>query len=251
MIKLILCGCSGQMGKVIIDQVNEMDNFKIVAGMDRSEEQNYDFPVFNDINDFDGEADAIIDFSNPSTLPKLLKYSTEKNVPLVVASTGYSYEEIKNIEEASKKVAILYSGNMSLGINVLLSLVKKAASALEGFDIEVIEKHHNKKVDSPSGTAYMIASAINEEFNNEKEFVYGRYGNDTKRQPKEIGIHAVRGGSIVGEHSVIFAGIDEIVEIKHTAMSKKIFAVGSINAAKFIADKEPRLYSMDDLFKEV
>ena len=251
MIKLILCGCDGQMGKVIVDQVNEMEGFEVVAGMDRSNDHGYDFPVFEDINEFDGEADALIDFSNPSTLPKLLKYCTEKNVPLVLASTGFSDEEVERVKEASEKVAILYSGNMSLGINVLLSLVKKAASALEGFDIEVIEKHHNKKVDSPSGTAYMIASAINDELNGEKDFVYGRYGNDTKRKSNEIGIHAIRGGSIVGEHSIIFAGVDEIVELKHTAMSKKIFAVGSINAAKFIAGKEPNLYSMDDLFKEV
>lgn len=251
MIKLILCGCNGQMGKVIVDQVDEMDNFEIVAGMDRGEENKYNFPVFEDINDFTGEADAVIDFSNPSTLPKLLEYSTNKNVPLVVASTGFSDEEIESIKEASNKVAILYSGNMSLGINVLLSLVKKAASALEGFDIEVIEKHHNKKVDAPSGTAFMIANAINEEFNNDREFVHGRCGNDTKRKHKEIGVHAIRGGSIVGEHSVIFAGVDEIVEVKHTAMSKKIFAVGSINAAKFIAGKEAGLYNMDDLFKEV
>lgn len=250
MIKLILCGCNGQMGKVIANQVNEMDGFEIVAGMDIKNDSGYDFPVFEDINSFDGDADAVIDFSNPSTLPKLLKYSTEKNIPLVVSSTGYSEDEVNSIKEASKKVAILYSGNMSLGINILLSLVKKAASGLKGFDIEVIEKHHNKKVDSPSGTAFMIASAIDEELDGETEFVYGRQGNDTKRKPNEIGIHAVRGGTIVGEHSVLFAGIDEIIEIKHTAMSKKVFAVGSINAAKFLVDKNAGLYNMDDLFKD-
>ena len=250
MIKLILCGCNGQMGKVIASQVDEMDGFEIVAGMDMTNDNSFEFPVFEDINDFSGHADALIDFSNPSTLPKLLKYSIEKDLPLVLSSTGYSKEEVKDIDEASKKAAILYSGNMSLGINILLSLVKKAASGLEGFDIEVIEKHHNKKVDSPSGTAFMIASAIDEELGGESEFVYGRQGNDTKRKSKEIGIHAVRGGTIVGEHSVIFAGIDEIIEIKHTAMSKKVFAVGSINAAKFLVGRTAGLYNMDDLFKD-
>lgn len=248
MIKLILCGCNGQMGKVIANQVEEMDGFEIVAGMDRAGDNSYEFPIFEDINEFEGSADALIDFSNPSTLPKLLKYSIEKETPLVLSSTGYSDEEVKSIHESSKKAAILYSGNMSLGINVLLSLVKKAASALEGFDIEIIEKHHNKKVDSPSGTAFMIASAIDEELEGETEFVYGRQGNDTKRKPNEIGIHAVRGGTIVGEHTAIFAGVDEIIEIKHSAMSKKVFAVGSINAAKFLVGKKTGLYNMDDLF---
>ncbi len=250
MIKLILCGCDGHMGKVIADYVSEMDNFEIVAGMDRANSHGYDFPVFEDINEFEGVADAMIDFSNPSTLEKVLKYTTERNVPLVEASTGFSSDEISKIHEASKKTAILYSGNMSLGINVLLSLAKKAASALEGFDIEIIEKHHNKKVDAPSGTAFMIAKAIEGELEEENEFVYGRQGNDTKRKPNEIGIHAVRGGTIVGEHTVIFAGVDEIIEIKHSAMSKKVFAVGSINAAKFLVGRESGLYNMDDLFAD-
>ncbi|KNF10021.1 4-hydroxy-tetrahydrodipicolinate reductase DapB [Gottschalkia purinilytica] len=250
MLKLILCGCNGKMGQVITQVVDENNNFEIVAGIDTWLGIDNKYPVYEDINKFSGEADAIIDFSNPASLPSLLKYSTEKKVPLVIASTGYSNEEIESIKEASKNVPILYSGNMSLGINILINLVKKAASALEGFDIEIIEKHHNKKIDAPSGTAYMIANAINEELNNSKNFTFGREGNDSKRQPDEIGIHAVRGGTIVGEHSVIFAGLDEIVEIKHTAMSKRIFAVGSVNAAKFIADKSPGLYSMDDLFNE-
>lgn len=251
MIKLILCGSNGQMGRVIADQVSEMGGFEIVAGMDREDSHGYDFPTFEDINEFEGKADAIIDFSNPSTLPVLLKYSVDKKTPLVIASTGFSDQEVEDIKEASKKTAILYSGNMSLGINVLLSLVKKATSALEGFDIEVIEKHHNKKVDSPSGTAFMIADAIDKERDEKTEFVHGREGNDTKRKPKEVGIHAVRGGTIVGEHSVLFAGVDEVIEIKHSAMSKKIFAVGSINAAKFLVNKETGLYDMDDLFSDI
>ena len=251
MIKLILCGSNGQMGKVIVDQVSEMDGYEIVAAMDRGDSYGYDFPTFEDINEFKGEADAIIDFSNPSTLPVLLKYSKASKTPLVIASTGFSDEEVETMKEASKETAILYSGNMSLGINVLLSLVKKATSALEGFDIEVIEKHHNKKVDSPSGTAFMIANAIDEQRDGNTELVHGREGNDTKRKPEEVGIHAVRGGTIVGEHSVIFAGVDEVIEVKHSAMSKKIFAVGSINAAKFLVNKETGFFSMDDLFTDI
>ena len=250
MIKLILCGCNGQMGKVIVDLIDEMEGFEIVAGMDRAKENSHTFPVFEDINCFKGYADATIDFSNPSTLPILLKYAVDTNTPLVVASTGYSEEEVASIHAASKETAIFYSRNMSLGINVLLNLVKKAASALEGFDIEVIEKHHNKKVDAPSGTAFMIASTIDEELENKSEFVYGRHGNDTKREPNEIGIHAIRGGTIVGEHSVIFAGVDEVIEIKHSAMSKKVFATGSINAAKFLVGKKSGIYSMDDLLED-
>lgn len=238
------------MGKVIVDLIDEMEGFEIVAGMDRAKENSHTFPVFEDINCFKGYADATIDFSNPSTLPILLKYAVDTNTPLVVASTGYSEEEVASIHAASKETAIFYSRNMSLGINVLLNLVKKAASALEGFDIEVIEKHHNKKVDAPSGTAFMIASTIDEELENKSEFVYGRHGNDTKREPNEIGIHAIRGGTIVGEHSVIFAGVDEVIEIKHSAMSKKVFATGSINAAKFLVGKKSGIYSMDDLLED-
>lgn len=251
MIKIILSGSSGQMGRVIAEQVKEMEGFEIVAGMAKEDPSKYDFPVFEDINDFKGEADVIIDFSSPATLPKLLKYGLEKNTPLVCATTGYSQGDEEALKEASKKIPILYSRNMSLGINVLLSLVKKASSALEGFDIEIIEKHHNQKVDSPSGTALMIADAIDDGEDNSRDFVYGREGLDTKRKPKEVGIHAVRGGTIVGEHSVLFAGVDELLEIKHSAMSKKIFAVGAINAAKFLVNKDTGLYSMDDLFENI
>lgn len=249
MIKLILSGCNGQMGRVISQQVNGMDGFEIVAGLGRKDLNLYDYKVFKDINDYKEKADIIIDFSNPAALSSLLKYGVGKNIPLVLATTGYSEGEERYIEEASKKIAILYSRNMSLGINLLLNLVKKATSTLEGFDIEIIEKHHKKKVDSPSGTALMIANAIDEERNNTNELVYGRKGNNRKRKAEEVGIHSVRGGSIVGEHSVLFAGEDELIEIKHSAMSKKIFAIGSINAAKFLVGKEAGLYSMDDLFK--
>lgn len=248
MTKIILCGCNGVMGRVIDGVVAEDPDAEIVAGVDLFDGVENSYPVFKDINEFSGEADAIIDFSKPEALPSILDYSIKTGIPAVLSSTGYSEEEIESMKEASKKASILFSGNMSLGVNVLIDLLRKAVNSLPGFDIEIIEKHHNKKVDSPSGTARMLADAANEELNGQMKFVHGRVGNDTKREQNEIGVHAVRGGSIVGEHTVIFAGIDEIVEIKHTAMSKKIFAVGSVRAARYMTGKPAGLYSMSDLF---
>jgi 4-hydroxy-tetrahydrodipicolinate reductase len=248
MTKIILSGCNGVMGRVIDSVIAEEENVEIVAGLDRSDDVKNDYPVYSDINEFKGKADAIIDFSNPSTLNSILEYSINTNTPAVIASTGYSDSELETMKKASEKTAILFSGNMSLGINVLLDLLRKAVNSLPGFDIEIIEKHHNKKVDSPSGTARMIADAANEELGGNMNFVHGREGTDTKRKQNEIGVHAVRGGTIVGEHSIIFAGTDEVIELKHTAMSKKIFAVGSVRAAEFMKGKSPGLYSMKDLF---
>lgn len=248
MTKIILSGCNGVMGRVIDSVISEEDNVEIVAGLDIRDDVKNDYPVYSDINEFKGSADAIIDFSNPSTLKGILEYSVNTGTPAVIASTGYSDVEIELMKKASENTAILFSGNMSLGINVLLDLLRKAVNSLPGFDIEIIEKHHNKKVDSPSGTARMIADAANEELGGNASFVHGREGTDTKRKPNEIGVHAVRGGTIVGEHSIMFAGTDEIIELKHTAMSKKIFAVGSVRAAEFMAGKTKGLYSMKDLF---
>lgn len=251
MTKIILCGCNGKMGRAITEVVAEEADVEIVAGIDAFDGIANSYPVFANISEFTGDADAIIDFSNPSLLKGILDYAVATKTPAVIASTGYSAEELESISIAAEKVAILFSGNMSLGVNVLIDLLRKAANSLPGFDIEIIEKHHNKKIDSPSGTAYMLANAINEELDNSMEFVYGREGNDSKRKPNEIGIHAVRGGTIVGEHSVIFAGLDEIIEIKHTAMSKKVFAVGSVRAANFLKDKSPKLYNMSDMFNSI
>ncbi|OHW61707.1 4-hydroxy-tetrahydrodipicolinate reductase [Andreesenia angusta] len=248
MTKIILCGCNGVMGRVIDGVVAEDPGAEIVAGVDLFDGVENSYPVFKDISEFSGEADAIIDFSKPEALPSILDYSVKTGIPAIIASTGYSEDELESMREASKKAPILFSGNMSLGVNVLIDLLRKAVNSLPGFDIEIIEKHHNKKVDSPSGTARMLADAANEELNGQMSFVHGRVGNDTKRTPNEIGVHAVRGGSIVGEHTVIFAGVDEIVEIKHTAMSKKIFAVGSVRAAHYMTGKPAGLYSMSDLF---
>jgi 4-hydroxy-tetrahydrodipicolinate reductase len=248
MTKIILCGCNGVMGRVIDGVVSEDPDAEIVAGVDLFDGIENSYPVYGDINDFTGYADAIIDFSKPEALQSILDYSVKTGIPAVIASTGYNDEELQSMKVASQSAPILFSGNMSLGVNVLIELLRKATNSLPGFDIEIIEKHHNKKVDSPSGTARMLADAANEELGGDMEFVHGREGKDTKRTPKEIGVHAVRGGSIVGEHTVIFAGIDEIIEIKHTAMSKKIFAVGSVRAARFMTGKPAGLYSMSDLF---
>lgn len=249
MLKVLINGCNGTMGQVLSKQIEEAENVVVAAGVDKnSEKYENSYPVYNDIFNFEEKADVIIDFSNPQSMTKLLEYGIKTETPIVIATTGLSHEDMDNIRKASKKITVFHSANTSLGINVLSNLVKKAAGVLsKSFDIEIIEKHHNKKIDAPSGTAYLIANAVNEELENSMEFVFGREGNDAKRTKKEIGIHAVRGGTIPGEHTVIFAGMDEILEIKHTALSKKIFAQGAIKAAIFAAKQEKGLYSMNDL----
>ncbi|MBS4539220.1 4-hydroxy-tetrahydrodipicolinate reductase [Clostridium sp. D2Q-11] len=252
MINIIVNGCNGAMGQVLCNEIINNEEMNIIAGVDRNPNKlDNPFSVYQSILNVDDICDVIIDFSNPSHLNDLLEYSQDKKVPLVIATTGYSEEELIKIENSSETVPIFLSSNMSLGVNVLLSMVRKAANILSSsFDIEIIEKHHNKKVDAPSGTALMIANTINDELDNTKDFVYGRYTKKDKRQPKEVGIHAIRGGNIVGEHTVIFAGDDEVVEIKHTANSKKIFAKGSLEAAQYIINQKPGLYTMDNLLNK-
>ncbi len=249
MIRVIIIGCNGHMGMALAKEIKKNKEMTLAAGIDRTNDsKENDFTIFNDIWQFEGIADVIIDFSHPSSLPTLLDYSTEMHIPLVIATTGFSVEDYENIEKAAKMTPIFHSSNMSLGINVLLNLAKKATTVLnDSFDIEIIEKHHNKKIDAPSGTAFMIANGINKELNNTKTFVYGRRTNKDRRDKKEIGIHAIRGGTIVGEHQVIFAGTDEIIEISHKAASKSIFAVGAIKAAKFLITQDNGLYGMADL----
>jgi 4-hydroxy-tetrahydrodipicolinate reductase len=251
MLKLIINGCNGAMGQVLTKIIGEMEDAEIVAGIDQNPDRyKNNYPVYSNILDFKEKADAVIDFSNPGGLPNLLQYGTKTETPLVIATTGLSTEDLEKIKEASEKIAIFQAGNTSLGINLLMNLVRKAAAVLnETFDIEIIEKHHNKKIDAPSGTAYMIANAINDELGNSKDFIYGREGQTGKRSKSEIGIHAVRGGTIAGEHTAIFAGMDEIVEIKHTALSKGVFAQGAIMAAKYIVNQDKGLYNMQDVLK--
>jgi len=248
MIKILLSGCNGKMGQVISRLSKQFSNLEIVAGFDINDTQKNEYPVFTSIKDCNVPVDVIIDFSNPAALNDLLDFALSKKIPLVMATTGHSDVQIKRLIEASKIIPVFRSANMSLGVNLLLDLVKKATKVLEEyFDIEIIEKHHNQKLDAPSGTALMIADAINDVMEQKLEYVYDRHSRRKKRNKNEIGIHAIRGGTIVGEHSVIFAGNDEIIELKHSALSKDIFGIGALKAAAFIYDKTPGLYSMDDL----
>lgn len=247
MLKVIISGCSGNMGRVLAKCINEEPNLEILCGVCKESIDDLNFKTYSSMSEINEKSDVVIDFSHHSALDDILSYSVKTKTPLVIATTGYNDEELNKIYEASKIIPIFHSYNMSLGVNVLLRLVKEASNILSGFDIEVIEKHHNKKVDSPSGTAVMIANAIKEVLPS-LENNYGRYGRESKREENEIGIHSVRGGTIVGEHDVIFAGHDEVVEIKHIAQSKDIFAKGSIVAAKFIITQEPGYYNMDNMF---
>lgn len=247
MLNIILTGSGGAMGKNLVEMISEAPDMQISAGIDRTIHENYDFPQFTEFSD-EVKGDVIIDFSHYTVVPSILDFCEKTDIPAVICTTGLTQETIARINEVSKKTALFRSGNMSLGINLLLDLVKKAAAVLQGsFDMEVIEKHHNKKVDAPSGTAKMIANAMKDAMDSDPKFIYGRSGNDAKRQADEIGIHAVRGGTIVGQHDVIFAGIDEVVEIKHTATSKRVFAQGALSAARFMAGREPGLYDMNDI----
>ena len=244
-----MVGCNGKMGQVISHLVAQDENAKIVAGVDVFDDGRNSYPVFKNLEECTVAADAVIDFSSPKSLEELLRVSKKRNLPLVLCTTGYGDEDIKKIEEASKEVAILRSANMSLGVNTLLKLVSAAAKVLAkaDFDIEIVEKHHNQKVDAPSGTALALADAMNEALNKEYHYMYDRSKVREKRDKKEIGISAVRGGNIVGEHEVIFAGTDEVIEFKHTAYSKAIFGKGAVTAAKYLAGKDAGLYSMSDV----
>ena len=250
MTKIILSGCYGTMGRVIKEICDKEKEVQIVAGVDAYDAKEYDFPVYASFDDVDITADVIIDFSNPALIDSLLKYAKESNVPAVIATTGYDDEQLEKINGAAKEVAIFFTFNMSLGINLLIELSKQATKVLgNDFDIEIIEKHHNQKVDAPSGTAIMIANAISDTLEEKPLYEYDRHSKREKRPKNEIGIHSVRGGTIVGEHEVIFAGTDEIVSIKHQAMSKKIFACGAVNAAKFLVDKNAGIYTMKDIIE--
>lgn len=250
MLKVIISGCNGHMGRVVESLCTADPDIEVVAGFDVSTTYEHSFPVYASPADFQGDADVVIDFSIPASLSGLLDFAKATKTALVLATTGHSAEQIAQIEAASQEVAIFRSGNMSLGINVLLELVKKAAAVLcENYDIEIVERHHRRKIDAPSGTALMIADAAAEGCTFDTEYVFERHSVHHPREKKEIGISAVRGGTIVGEHEIIFAGLDEVVEIKHSAYSRDIFAQGALAAAKYLADKEPGLYNMSNLVK--
>ena len=239
MTKMIMHGCNGRMGHVIIDLVKEDKDIEVVAGVDAYGESSYDFPVFKSLEECNVAADVIVDFSNASAAEGLLAYCEKTSTPVVLCSTGLSEDQLLKVKETSKKVAVLKSANMSVGVPPLF--------AAAGFDIEIVEKHHNQKLDAPSGTAIALADSINDSLGNEYEYVYDRSTRREKRPEKEIGISAVRGGTIVGDHDVIFAGHDEVVTLSHRAYSRAIFGKGAIEAAKFLAGKPAGMYDMSDV----
>lgn len=249
MIKAIMHGCNGKMGQAIARLIAADEEIELAAGVDAFTGIDNPFPVFQTISECNVDADVVIDFSAAPAVDGLLEWCVEKNVPCVLCTTGLSEAQLRKVKEASEKTAILKSANMSLGINMLLKLLKEAAGILApaGFDIEIVEKHHNQKLDAPSGTALALADSINEEFDNSYEYVYDRSQRREKRDKKEMGISAVRGGTIVGDHDVIFAGEDEVITFSHTAYSKAVFGKGAVQAAKFLAGKSAGMYDMSDV----
>lgn len=248
MIKLLLSGCCGHMGRTVTALVNSREGFEITAGVDLKEDNNLDYPVFASFDEVNVNFDVIIDFSHPTALAGLLEYVNKMHIPAVLCSTGYSDEQIEEINTSSKHCAIFRSANMSLGINLLSDICRQSAKILgDNFDIEIIEAHHNLKLDAPSGTALMLEKSIEKGLDYKPELVYDRHDRRQKRDKKEIGMHAIRGGNIVGEHQIIFAGEDEIITFSHSARSKTVFASGALDAAAFMAGKKSGLYSMKDV----
>lgn len=250
MLRIILSGCCGSMGAAVASCAKSIGSFEIVTGIDAKNTTNEDFPVVSHPDEVSHEADVLIDFSNPTLLDSLLEFCVVKHVAAVLCTTGYSKEQVKKIELASKQVPVFYSGNMSLGVNLLIELSKTAAKVLgDSFDIEIVEKHHNRKLDAPSGTALMIADGISSALGKEMHYVYDRHSQRKPRENTDVGIHSIRGGTIVGEHDVIFAGQHEVITLSHSAQSRDIFALGALNAATFLSRQGVGLYSMPDLLK--
>ncbi|HEY8418899.1 MAG TPA: 4-hydroxy-tetrahydrodipicolinate reductase [Clostridia bacterium] len=246
MINLMICGVGGKMGKTLLDAAKQDKDIVKIVGFDKFKSQ-LDIPVFDNYKDAPKDINCIIDFSRPDAIYGLLNYAKANRIPLVIATTGYSDEQQELITQASKDIPIFFSGNMSLGVSVMCELVKLAASKLADFDIEIVETHHNQKVDAPSGTAIMLAQSVNQGLPRPRHLTFGRHSSNQKREKEEIGMHSLRGGTVVGEHTVSFFGGDEVISIKHTAQSKTIFALGAIKAAKFLINQSNGLYSMKDL----
>ena len=249
MTKIIMHGCNGRMGRAIVGLAAEDKDIEVVAGVDAFGENTYDFPVFDSIEKCDVEADVVVDFSNASAIDGLLKTCADKKLPVVLCTTGLSDDQLKLMMDTSSDIAILKSANMSVGINMLMKVLSEISPTLAaaGFDIEIVEKHHNQKLDSPSGTALALADSINDSLEEKCEYVYDRSGRRMKRPKKEIGISAVRGGTIVGDHDVIFAGTDEVITLSHRAYSRTVFGKGALEAAKFLAGKSAGMYDMSDV----
>lgn len=249
MVDIIINGACGKMGRVLADIICQREDCRVTAGVDVNGSAFADFPVWPTYQNLHG--DVMIDFSHPDALDDLLAFCCRERMPVVIATTGYSLQQIEKIQRASKQTPVFFSFNMSMGINLLSALARQAVSVLgDEFDVEIIEKHHNQKIDAPSGTAILLADAINRQAGGKYEYVYDRRQVRQKRQKKELGIHSVRGGSIVGEHEVIFAGRDEILSLSHSARSKEIFAVGAVNAAMFLANRSPGIYDMNALIEQ-
>lgn len=249
MIKILMHGCNGRMGQMISGLVRDEEEMMIAAGVDTYQGVSNEYPVFGSIDACDDDVDVVIDFSNAAAADAVMEYCAKRQIPLVFCTTGLSEEQLQKLEDTAKQTAVLKSANMSLGINLLLKLLKDAAKVLApaGYDIEIVEKHHNQKLDAPSGTALALADSINEAMDGSYVYTYDRSQVRRRREKKEIGISAVRGGTIVGEHEVLFAGLDEVIELKHTAYSRSVFGKGAVEAARFLAGKPAGMYDMSDV----
>ena len=252
MLRIILNGACGRMGHHVASMLERREDMRIVAGVDVKPAQYADFPVYADLNEFAGEADAVVDFTIAPALDATLAYCLRRGLKLIVATTGHTETQMEAMREASKTIAVFKSANMSLGVALLADLVRRACAVLgDGYDVEVVEKHHNQKIDAPSGTALMLADAAAQALPYEAEYQYNRHDVRRVRPKNEIGIHSIRGGTIVGEHDVIFAGMDEVITLSHTAQSRALFAAGTVRAVLFLADKETGFYNMDDLVRSM
>lgn len=252
MTNIILTGALGRMGRFITAKVSELDNFNITAAVDMVKDDKYEYPLYSSLAEIENPNGVIVDFSNHALISELLDYAIKNNIPCVICATGHTEDEKKLIYAASEKIPVFYSYNMSLGINLLTELAKKAAEILGAdFDIEIVEKHHNKKLDAPSGTALMLADSISEVLDEKPEYVYDRASVRRERSKNEIGISSIRGGTIVGEHDVIFAGYNEVITLSHQANSREVFAMGAIRAAEFLADKPAGMYNMKNLIGNI
>lgn len=249
MIKILLVGCNGKMGKMISTVVGNFSNLNITAGVDKNTTMTFNYPVYDSILKCQMDIDVILDFSRPDSLEEISTFAIKNNKPVIFCTTGYSIDQVAMIKALKEYIPVFFSANMSIGVNVINNVLKNLSNMLyKDFDIEIIEKHHNQKVDAPSGTALLLANTIKNSIEEETLLVHGREGI-SKRHHKEIGVHAIRGGNIIGDHEVIFAGQGEVIEIKHSAISREVFAVGALKACSFIYGKEKGLYSMDDVVK--
>ncbi len=247
MLKVLINGINGRMGQEVLKQVNISDEFEICCGVDKFNNNESNFPIYHDVNLIKEIPDVIIDFSIPEASINILEFAKTKKIPTVIATTGFSDEELYIIKQYSKELPVFRSGNMSYEINIMADIVSKLATQLKDSDIEIVETHHKNKIDSPSGTALILADSIDDALNNEMIYQYNRHSIRQKRPDKEIGIHSIRGGTEVGKHTVLFLGENETLEITHTVTSRSIFAKGALKAAKFLVEQDNGLYSMKDL----